>query len=79
MPESLSPLARQRLASRRLGVMAPRGDGTFHKVGLHMHYCQKCRKLFLAVRSDARYCSNACRQAAYRARRRKGRGVITFV
>jgi len=45
MPESLSPLARQRLASRRLGVMAPRGDGTFHKVGLHMHYCQKCRKL----------------------------------
>jgi hypothetical protein len=30
--------------------------------------CQKCGREFPARRSDARYCSDACRQAAYRQR-----------
>lgn len=30
--------------------------------------CEVCRGLLLAGRSDARYCSNACRQRAYRQR-----------
>jgi hypothetical protein len=31
--------------------------------------CETCGRLFLAKRDHARFCSNACRQAAYRARR----------
>ena len=30
--------------------------------------CRRCREVFETARSDARYCSHACRQAAYRAR-----------
>ncbi len=38
--------------------------------------CAHCGGTMLALRSDARYCSDACRQAAYRARRRR---PISFV
>lgn len=31
--------------------------------------CESCGTVFQAVRKDARFCSNACRQAAYRRRR----------
>ncbi len=31
--------------------------------------CRFCGEAFTASRSDAAYCSNACRQAAYRRRR----------
>jgi hypothetical protein len=31
--------------------------------------CKVCRVKFVPTRSDARYCSNACRQAAHRKRR----------
>jgi hypothetical protein len=31
--------------------------------------CEHCGRLFLATREHARFCSNACRQAAYRERR----------
>mgnify|MGYP002071615145 CR=1 FL=1 len=34
--------------------------------------CQYCEREFRAVRRDSLYCSRACRQAAYRARRRFG-------
>jgi hypothetical protein len=32
--------------------------------------CQGCEKVCTSSRIDARYCSNACRQRAYRARQR---------
>jgi hypothetical protein len=32
------------------------------------HTCEQCGTTFTGVRSDARYCSSACRQAAYRDR-----------
>jgi len=35
----------------------------------HTVVCQHCRGIFAAYRSDAKYCSNACRQSAYQARR----------
>ncbi len=31
--------------------------------------CEACGVSFAAMRGDARFCSNACRQAAYRLRR----------
>jgi predicted nucleic acid-binding Zn ribbon protein len=34
-------------------------------------HCNRCDRYFYAVRWDARYCSNACRQVMYRARRKK--------
>ncbi len=38
---------------------------------IHALICAQCGSTMLALRSDARYCSNACRQAAYRARHRQ--------
>ena len=35
--------------------------------------CKVCKDRFEPTRKDARFCSNACRQFAYRARRRPGR------
>jgi hypothetical protein len=34
----------------------------------HTHTCTVCGRRFTGVRSDAQYCSNACRQRAYRDR-----------
>jgi hypothetical protein len=34
--------------------------------------CDHCREWFTPLRSDARYCSNACKQAAYAARQTGG-------
>jgi predicted nucleic acid-binding Zn ribbon protein len=34
----------------------------------HVHACEVCGRRFTGVRADARYCSNACRQTAYRQR-----------
>jgi len=34
----------------------------------HVHACAVCGRRFAGSRSDARYCSNACRQRAYRQR-----------
>ena len=33
--------------------------------------CQGCGTGFTAVRTDARFCSDACRQRSYRVRRRR--------
>lgn len=41
--------------------LAERGD--------QEHPCETCHQLFTPRRADARYCSSACRQRAYRARR----------
>ena len=46
------------------------------RCGIRALICAQCGSTTLALRSDARYCSNACRQAAYRARRRR---PISFV
>jgi hypothetical protein len=37
--------------------------------------CDTCGETFTPSRSDAVYCSNACRQRAYRGRKGSGRGV----
>lgn len=42
----------------------------YHAVRLSILTCWHCGHAFIAARTDARYCSNACRQAAYRARHR---------
>jgi len=34
-----------------------------------LDHCTHCHSPYLATRSDSRYCSNACRQAAYRQRK----------
>jgi hypothetical protein len=34
----------------------------------HTHACAACGRAFTGVRTDARYCSNRCRQRAYRER-----------
>ena len=31
-------------------------------------FCEECGRMFTPKRSDAKYCSNACRQKAYRSR-----------
>lgn len=46
------------------------------RCGIRALTCTHCGSTMLATRSDARYCSDACRQAAYRARRRR---PISFV
>lgn len=43
---------------------------SLYRYHIHALTCAHCGTTMLALRSDARYCSNACRQAAYRARRR---------
>jgi hypothetical protein len=45
-----------RRAHRRIEVRAPQR-------------CARCRAPFIPARADARYCSDGCRQAAYRDRR----------
>ena len=35
----------------------------------HVRACEVCGRRFTGVRADARYCSNACRQTAYRQRK----------
>jgi hypothetical protein len=35
---------------------------------LHLFRCRECRKPFRALRDDARFCSNGCKQANYRRR-----------
>ena len=44
-----------------------------HRRKLHRprRKCGTCEKRFTAVRTDARYCSNACRQWTYRKRKRE--------
>jgi hypothetical protein len=39
-----------------------------------VHTCEQCGRRFTGVRSDAVYCSNACRQRAYRQRGGGGPG-----
>lgn len=36
---------------------------------MRRHYCAHCGAPYLAERADTRYCSQACRSAAYRVRR----------
>jgi len=43
-----------------------------HEQGLEEKNCSHCAGEFESVRKDALYCSNACRQAAYRARIAEG-------
>jgi hypothetical protein len=35
----------------------------------YVRACEVCGRRFTGVRGDARYCSNACRQTAYRQRK----------
>jgi hypothetical protein len=35
----------------------------------YVRACEVCGRRFTGVRADARYCSNACRQTAYRQRK----------
>jgi hypothetical protein len=37
-----------------------------------MHTCPACHGAFTPKRTDARYCSNKCRQKAYRTKQRGG-------
>lgn len=37
--------------------------------------CVQCREVYKPTRSDSRFCSNKCRQAAYRQRRTNGDSV----
>ena len=39
----------------------------------HTKHCTECGETFTAQRSDARYCSHRCRQAAYRRRQKEKR------
>ena len=57
-----SPACRQRFTSegRRVARLTERRDNPPR--------CELCRREFIPVRSDARYCSPACRQKAYRRR-----------
>jgi hypothetical protein len=41
-------------------------------VGLPCRRCCRCGDFFEAVRSDAKFCTAACKQAAYRERQRQG-------
>ena len=34
----------------------------------HRFLCRECRKPFIALRDDARFCSSGCKQANYRRR-----------
>jgi len=47
--------------------------GTVTSKGAHYRHiltCECCLNLFLATRSDARFCSKKCRQRAYRQRKK---------
>jgi hypothetical protein len=39
--------------------------------------CENCTTEFFPSRNDARYCSDACRQRAYRGRRRTAKGEVS--
>ena len=41
-------------------------------VGCYRRFCCNCGREFYAGRPEARHCSSACRQNAYRQRRRAG-------
>ncbi len=43
----------------------------------HAKVCQHCGKLFYSHYSLAKYCPPKCRQAAYRARERKMKALIS--
>lgn len=43
------------------------------QVGCYRRFCAVCAKAFFAGRPQARYCRPACRQRAYRHRRRLAR------
>lgn len=46
-----------------------RGD---HR-GCYRRVCRACRRPFFTIRPESRYCGSACRQRAYRRRRRRPR------
>lgn len=51
----------------------------YHREGFHIQPCRQCGEWFCSVRYGAKFCSNACRQAAYRERHRRRRlKSITF-
>jgi hypothetical protein len=43
--------------------------------GCHRHQCWACGREFFSRRPEACYCRAACRQRAYRRRRRSGQGT----
>ena len=61
-------------------IERPRTALGYHRQGFHIQPCQHCREWFCTVRYGAKYCSNACRQAAWRARRQARRRLqsMTF-
>ncbi len=61
-----SDLDALRAASRRLTRALGGGDTP---AALKLN-CERCGEPFVATRSDARYCSTACRVAAHRSRSR---------
>lgn len=62
--------ARQELKrSRHLEQLRGLRDELWRRRAYHPHVCGMCRRVFLTWRPVARWCSNACRQRAYRRRR----------
>lgn len=52
----------------------PRTDkGKTHRYPARARKCAQCGQVYTPLRKTGRYCSNACRQAAFKARRRKAR------
>jgi hypothetical protein len=62
-------LYRQHVACSR--TCRQRLDEQRRRTGRHAHErtCTQCEQTFTSTRGDARYCSPACRQRAYRRRR----------
>ena len=60
------PPRRQKYCSPRCRVLHFRNKRCLRK---HDKSCDRCGERFTPPRSDARYCSSACRQAEYRERK----------
>lgn len=62
-------IERAEAASRRLADRQARGNR-------EPQVCETCRRPFRSVRVDARHCSNACRQRAFRQRKANGEPIV---
>jgi hypothetical protein len=58
-----------RFCSRRCRERADAEKKRLEHERTHTRACEVCEETFIASRADARYCSNACRQDAYRKRK----------
>jgi hypothetical protein len=58
-------------AEARAGLMGRNGSAPRCRASWVARHCPRCGAGLDGRRRDARYCSHACRQAAWRARRRE--------